>query len=140
MLALVTRSHVAAAGTAGRRVTGELTPRPSGCRGHQRDINRSLLGVVVQLPSNCPLSDKVLSKDRARHPTRVERVHSRARVRLRPCASFSLVMGNKRVWTSEPPWSHRFHLCLPSESSLRRQGQSFQHGVPYKLMRLPGLG
>ena len=97
MLALAIRSRVAAAGTAGRRVTGWPTTRPSGSWGPQEDSNRPLLSLLVRPLGSSPLSGKVVSKDQARHATRVERVHSRARVRLRPRAPFSRAMGNRRV-------------------------------------------
>ena len=89
MLALAIQSRVAAAGTARRRVTGWPTVRPSGSRPLQEGSNRPLPSLVVRPLGSSPLSSKVLSKDRARHPTRVERVHSRARVPLRPRASSS---------------------------------------------------
>ena len=140
VLALAIRSRVAATGTAGRRVTGWPTAQPSGSRGPQEDGNRPLLSLMVGPLGSSPLSSKVLSKERAQHPTRVERVHSRVRVPLRPRAPFSRAMGNRRVWTSVPPCCHRCHLCLLRDDTLRRQGRPFQRGVPYKLIRLPGFG
>ena len=140
MLALAIQSRVAAARFVGSRVTGWPTARPSGSRGPQEDINRPLLALVVRPLGSSPLSSKVLNKDRARHSTRVERVHSRARVSLRARAPFPLAVGNRGVWASVPPWYHRCHRCLLRDDSLRWQGRPFQGLVPYKLMRLPGFG
>ena len=103
VLALAIRSHVAATGTAGRRVIGWPTARPSESRGPQESSDRPLLSLVVRPLSSNPVSGKVSCNDRARHPMRVERVHSRARVPVHPRAPFSRAMGNRRVWTSVPP-------------------------------------
>ena len=131
---------MAAAETAGRKVTGGPTVRPSGGQGLQRDSSRPLLSLVVRPLGSSTLFIKVLSKERARHPVRGERVHSKASVPLRPRAPFSRVMGIRSVWTSVPPWCHRCYRCLPRNDSRRRQGRPFQCGVPYKLIRLPGFG
>ena len=82
-----------------------------------------LLSLVVRSLGNSPLSSKVLRKDRARYPIRMERIHSRARVPFRPCARFFRATGGFG------------HQCLSRDDSIRRQGRSFQRGVPYKLMR-----
>ena len=112
----------------------------SGSRGPQEGSNRPLVSLVVRSLGSSSLPTKVSNKGRARHPMRVERVHSRARVPLRPRSPFSRAMGNKKVYTSVPPWCHRFHRYLPRDDSLWRLGRPFQRGVPYKLMRLPGFG
>ena len=97
VLARAIRRRVVAVGAMGRRVTGWPSARLSGTRGPQEDNNRPLLGLVVRPLSSSPFSSKVLSKDQARHPMGVERVHSRARIPLRPRAPFSRAMDNRRV-------------------------------------------
>ena len=130
MLALAIRCRVTPAGTTGRRVTVWPTARPRGSRGPQEGSNIPLLSLVVRPLGSSPLSSKVLSKEWARHPMRVERVHSRARVPLRPRAPFSRTMGSTWVWKLVPPWCHRCHRCLPWDDSLWRQKHPFQCGVP----------
>ena len=124
-------------GKGGRRMADCTTKRNSGSPGGQHQATAQPSGVA---PGHSRLSRKFLSKKRTQHPTRVERVHSRAHFPLRSRAPFSRATGNRRVWTSVPLWCHRCHRCLPRDDSLWRQGCPFQRGVPQQLMRLLGFG
>ena len=59
---------------------------------------------------------------RVRHLTRAERVRSRGHAR--------------RIFE----WCRRCDRCLPRDDSFRNLERSFQRGVPYKLVRIPGFG
>ena len=63
-------------GKEGHRIADCATKRKSGLQGYS---NRPLLSLVVRPLGSSPLSSKVLSKEQARHPTRMERVHSKRR-------------------------------------------------------------
>ena len=141
MHVLVIRNHVAVAGTAGRRITGWSTARPSGSRvlqaGVQQQATNQPGGVISGQQSSKRFKQGAGQASYASGKGAQQGARS-----LTPTRADFSSNGHQEalLWTSLPPWCCWCHRCLPRNDSLQRQGRPSQRGVPHKLTRLPGFG